>query len=58
MISDPTHVLRQVFATVEQASELCRTLDAAKRSAMFEYLQHCHMDVLSPLQARDYLAHP
>ena len=40
----------QVFMTVEATTERCKALDAAKRSAMFEYLHRCHMDVLSPLQ--------
>ena len=40
----------QVFTTMEAATERCKALDAAKRSAMFEYLSHCHVDVLSPLQ--------
>ncbi len=40
----------QVFTAMEAATERCKALDAAKRSAMFEYLSHCHVDVLSALQ--------
>ena len=49
----------QVFTTMEAATERCKALDAAKRSAMFWYLSHCHVDVLSALQVglRTHLTH-
>ena len=48
----PTSIrlVRQVFTTMEAATERCKALDEAKRSAMYDYLSQCHADVLSPLQ--------
>jgi len=43
-------LVEQVFTTMEAATERCKALDAAKRSAMFGYLSHCNVDILSSLQ--------